>query len=130
MAGVVAVLFATAPPGYAATKLKRSQPGFRTSDRCIACHNGLTTASGRDVSIGFDWRSSIMANSSRDPYWQASVRRETLDHPEVNAAIQDECSVCHMPVTRYEAKLRGRLGEIFSHLPFDTDTQAGGPPCL
>ena len=27
-----------------------------------------------------DWRSSIMANSSRDPYWQASVRRETIDH--------------------------------------------------
>ena len=24
-----------------------------------------------------------MANSSRDPYWQGSVRRESMDHPEL-----------------------------------------------
>ncbi|MFL6354506.1 MAG: hypothetical protein ACJ74Z_22020 [Bryobacteraceae bacterium] len=94
---------------------------FQTSERCVACHNGLTTPSGKDVSIGFDWRASIMANSSRDPYWQASVRRESIDHPESQPAIEDECSVCHMPVTRYEAKLSGHLGEIFSHLPFTAD---------
>ena len=55
---------------------------FRTSDRCVACHNGLTTKDGEDISIGFQWRASIMANSSRDPYWQGSVRRESIDHPE------------------------------------------------
>ena len=91
---------------------------FHTSDRCLACHNGLTTPAGKDVSIGFDWRSSIMANSSRDPYWQGSVRRETLDHPESRAVIEDECSVCHMPVPRYEAKLQGQQGQIFKFLPF------------
>ena len=63
------------------------QPAFQTSDRCLACHNGLTTASGKDVSIGFDWRTSLMANSGRDPYWQAGVRRETIDHPTAKAAI-------------------------------------------
>jgi hypothetical protein len=68
-----------------------------------------------------------MANSSRDPYWQASVRRESIDHPESQAAIEDECSVCHMPIKRYEAKLRGKKGEIFSHLPFDTDQKSGRP---
>ena len=97
------------------------EPAFQTSNRCIACHNELTTPSGRDVSIGFEWRASVMANSARDPYWQASVRRETIDHREAQAAIEDECSACHMPVTRYEAKLRGQLGEVFSHLPFDAD---------
>jgi hypothetical protein len=97
---------------------KALHPKFQTSDRCIACHNGLTTPSGQDVSIGFNWRASIMANSSRDPYWQASVRRETMDHPKVQASIEDECSVCHMPIVRYEAKLHGQLGQIFSHLPF------------
>jgi len=97
---------------------KALHPKFQTSDRCIACHNGLTTPSGQDVSIGFNWRASIMANSSRDPYWQASVRRETIDHPKVRASIEDECSVCHMPVARYEAKLHGQLGQIFSYLPF------------
>jgi len=100
---------------------KALAPKFQTSDRCLACHNQLTTASGKDVSIGFDWRSSIMANSSRDPYWQGSVRRETIDHPTAKAHIEDECSICHMPITRYEAKLQGKPGEIFAHLPFDAD---------
>ncbi len=86
----------------------------------MACHNGITTASGEDVSIGFDWRASIMANSSRDPYWQASVRREITDHPESRAHIEDECSICHMPMARYEAKQKGREGEVFAHIPFDS----------
>jgi len=94
---------------------------FQTSDRCLACHNGLTTPSGKDVSIGFDWRSSIMANSARDPYWQASVRREDIEHPESSAKLEDGCADCHMPIARYQAKLQGRLGEVFAHLPFDND---------
>ncbi len=62
-----------------------------------------------------------MANSSRDPYWQTSVRRETMDHPKARAAIEDECAVCHMPMSRYEAMVNGREGEIFAHLPFKSD---------
>ncbi len=100
---------------------KGDEPQFQTSDRCLACHNGLITASGADVSIGFHWRASIMGNSSRDPYWQGSVRREITDHPESQAHIEDECSICHMPITRYEAKLRGKEGQIFAHLPISTD---------
>ena len=94
----------------------RAKPHFQTSDRCLACHNGMQTPSGEDVSIGFDWRATMMANSSRDPYWQASVRRETMDHPESKKAIEDECAICHMPMARYESKLAGREGEVFSHL--------------
>ena len=100
-------------------------PEFHTSDRCVACHNGLLTPSGEDVSIGFDWRAGMMANSSRDPYWQASVRRESIDHAESKAAIEDECSVCHMPITRYDARVRGQRGEVFSHLPFSSDEREG-----
>src|SRR4051794_23472553 len=54
---------------------------FSHSDNCIACHNNLAGPAGADVSIGTTWRSTMMANSARDPYWQASVRRETIDHP-------------------------------------------------
>ena len=97
-------------------------PQFQTSDRCFACHNGLTTASGEDVSIGLDWRASIMANSARDPYWQASVRRETLDHPESQAKIEDECASCHMPMARYHSKSRGQLGQVFAHLAAPHDS--------
>lgn len=104
---------------------KGPEPLFLTSDRCAACHNDLKTASGQDVSIGFDWRASIMANSSRDPYWQASVRRETLDHSSATSHIEDECSGCHMPLTRYEAKVQGKPGQVFAHLPFSADAKDG-----
>lgn len=109
----------------AAGRHKEIQPQFQTSDRCQVCHNGLQTSAGEDISIGTSWRASIMANSSRDPYWQGSVRRETLDHPEARADIEDECSVCHMPITRYEAKLQGKKGEVFAHLPFEADEKDG-----
>ena len=105
----------------AADQHKDLKPQFHSSDRCLACHNGLTTASGKDVSIGSNWRASIMANSSRDPYWQASVRREDIDHPESKAEIEDACADCHMPMSRYQAKLKGKLGEVFVHIPFDED---------
>lgn len=98
-----------------------SQPKFQTSDRCVACHNGMKTKAGEDFSIGIDWRASIMANSSRDPYWQGSVRRETIDHPNATIDIQDECSHCHMPMSFYQAHLQGKKSEVFSHLLFDTD---------
>lgn len=90
---------------------------FATSDNCLACHNGMRNPSGEDVSIGADWRSSMMANSGRDPYWMAGVRREVADHPTANAAIQDECSVCHLPMARTTHRAEGRPGEIFSHMP-------------
>ncbi|MBV9611805.1 MAG: hypothetical protein JO091_05005 [Acidobacteriaceae bacterium] len=111
----------------AAMAAAKDKPGirFETADRCMACHNELKTASGKDVSIGYAWRASIMANSSRDPYWQASVRRETIDHGAVTAHIEDECSVCHMPVTRYQARLEGKAGQIFVHLPFSDDKKQG-----
>ena len=73
-------------------------PGtFLPAEECMACHNGLTTPHGEDVSIGIAWRASMMANSARDPYWQASVRRETLDHPLRAADIRQECAICHRP---------------------------------
>jgi len=90
---------------------------FQPSERCLACHNGLTTPSGEDISIGSNWRTSMMANAGRDPYWMAGVRRESIDHPMAKAAIEDECSICHMPAATYEARLAGHEGEVFSHLP-------------
>ncbi len=97
---------------------------FQTSDRCVACHNGLKTPTGQDVSIGLAWRAIIMANSSRDPYWQASVRRETMDHPTAAHEIEDECSVCHMPIAHYEAKENGQKSEVLSFLPFEAHPEA------
>ena len=90
---------------------------FVTSESCMACHNGLVTPAGEDVSIGVGWRGSMMANAARDPYWHAAVRRETMVHPTASAAIQNECSACHMPMARFQANAEGHRGEVFSHLP-------------
>ena len=90
---------------------------FAPSEQCLACHNSLMTPEGKDVSIGSDWRASMMANAARDPYWQAAVRREVMDHPEARAAIEHECAACHMPMSRFQAKAGGGRGEVFSHLP-------------
>ena len=57
-----------------------------------------------------------MANSARDPYWHAAVRREVLDHPAAQAAIEDKCSTCHMPMARFDAAAAGGQGEVFANL--------------
>jgi cytochrome c551/c552 len=90
---------------------------FKTSGNCMPCHNSLVAPSGEDVSMGASWRASMMANSARDPYWQAAVRREAIDYPSVAADIQDECAICHMPMARATANAAGRKGQVFAHLP-------------
>jgi len=111
-AGLVASAWSSENP------VKSRVPHFQTSDRCVACHNGLSTRKGEDISIGLSWQPTMMANSARDPYWQASIRRETIDHPESGAAIEDECSICHMPMARFESHLANSEGSVFSHLGF------------
>ena len=110
-------------------------PFFRTGDRCVGCHSGVTSPAGEDVSIGYDWRASMMANSARDPYWQAAVRREVMDHPGEQEAIEDECSKCHMPMARATAASAGRPGRVFEHLageaaePGETSLAMDGVSC-
>jgi hypothetical protein len=90
---------------------------FAPPGDCVACHNNLVSPAGEDVSIGAAWSGTIMANSARDPYWQASVRRETIDHPKRAADIEDECAACHMPAGQKAARAAGGLGQVFAHLP-------------
>ena len=99
------------PPGVAPDDL------FQLSSDCLACHNGLTTPAGEDVSIGVQWRASMMANASRDPYWHAAVRRETLDHPSQAAAIETECSICHMPMAHTRSTALGEVARVFDNIP-------------
>ncbi|MCU0665327.1 MAG: hypothetical protein MUC50_23745, partial [Myxococcota bacterium] len=101
---------------------------FEPSDQCLACHNGLVSRSGEDVSIGTRWRSTIMAHAAKDPYWHAGVRRETLEHPKAKEAIEDKCSTCHMPMARFASRQMGQKGEVLSRLRgglVDTSTRNG-----
>ena len=81
----------------------------RPSDNCMACHNGLTTPTGEDVSIGVD--------VARDDDGQLVARSRTgrrrsaarsIDHPTRAAEIEDECAACHMPMLQRTARSRGR----------------------
>lgn len=90
---------------------------FQSAEACMSCHNNLITPSGEDVSIGISWRTSMMANSARDPYWHAAVRREVMDHPESQAAIENECATCHMPMAHYQANANGEMLSVFDNLP-------------
>ena len=115
---LLTILLQSAPASPAQRPHPAVRPGdlFATSHECLACHNGMTAPSGDDVSIGVTWRATMMANSSRDPYWQASVRRETLDHPRAAAAIEDECSTCHMPMAHTAARASGTPANVFQQL--------------
>lgn len=107
----------TAERGTSVRRTHEDLSLFTHSENCVACHNNLFAPSGEEVSIGATWRSTMMANSARDPYWQAGVRRETIDHPMHGVAIQDECAECHMPMATQIARAAGGKGEVFAHLP-------------
>jgi hypothetical protein len=119
---VVALALLALPPASRAQTNAQQSPAddFRTSARCANCHNKLKTSKGEDVSIGLEWSASIMANSARDPYWQGSVRREAIDHPESSAAIQSECASCHMPLQYQQDKAKNRETALFSRLPLSS----------
>lgn len=84
---------------------------FSGSGNCSLCHtsgNGAnTTIAGEDVSPPSGWRSSMMASAARDPFWQAMVVAESMDHPELVEVIQDKCTNCHIPMGHEEAHAGG-----------------------
>lgn len=116
VAFVIAFATAASVPAALAASGTSFPDLFKPSSQCIACHNNILGPQGQDLSIGYPWRTSMMANSSRDPYWQAGVRREVMDHPEAKAEIEDVCSTCHMPMARFQAHAEGAKGQVFAHL--------------
>ncbi|MBN1351660.1 T9SS type A sorting domain-containing protein [candidate division KSB1 bacterium] len=80
---------------------------FSGSGICALCHvsnSGVfLTHDGKDISPVTLWRSTMMANSSKDPLWQAKVTTEVVEHPALQAVIEDKCTTCHTPMGRTEA---------------------------
>jgi len=75
---------------------------FSGSGNCATCHDGLTDTSGENVSIARDWGTSMMANATKDPFWQAKVAAEIERNPHLATRINDTCSKCHAPMANYE----------------------------
>lgn len=94
---------------------------FAGSGNCAQCHSNLSDANGNDVSIDTHWRSTIMANAAKDPYFLAKVASEVTDLPELAEVIEDTCATCHMPMARTQAVSDGTstnmLGNGFLSTP-------------
>jgi len=84
---------------------------FPTAKTCGGCHghdpnmSAFITSTGEDVNIYDDWRSTMMANSAKDPFWRAKVSHEIMVNPSHSKELQDKCTSCHAPGGHYQAKL-------------------------
>lgn len=71
---------------------------FSASGACAVCHQKMVDQAGTDISVDTLWRSSMLANAARDPYWLATVRSEVNQAPQLSLVIQKKCATCHMPM--------------------------------
>lgn len=78
---------------------------FDTSGICATCHANMFDEHGNNISFDAAWAATMMANSGRDPYWRAGLRRETLENPDFADFIEDKCATCHMPLARTTTNL-------------------------
>jgi hypothetical protein len=94
---------------------------FSASGACAVCHTGLATEAGVDVSTDSYWRSTMMANAARDPYWQAAVRKEILANGKYRDVIEDKCATCHMPMARTTMAAAGTTAHVLDQGLLDAE---------
>jgi hypothetical protein len=80
---------------------------FVGSGNCAICHSNLSDQAGNDVSNDSHWRSAMMANSARDPFWLAKVSLEVARNPALKDVIEDKCANCHTPMVHTEVSAKG-----------------------
>lgn len=80
---------------------------FSGSGICAQCHNDIKDSEGNDMSIVSAWETTMMANATRDPFWQAKLRSELNRTPSQQTFIQDTCTRCHAPMANEEARKQG-----------------------
>ena len=87
---------------------------FVGSGHCNGCHGhdpsgySMVTTDGRDVNVVDAWRSSMMANSARDPFWRAKVSHEVLVNPGHQVELENKCTTCHAPMGNFEHHYTGQ----------------------
>lgn len=103
--------------GYRAAALpldSTSNTYFAGSGHCNGCHghdplgNASVTQDGQDVNVVDAWRSSMMANSARDPFWRAKVSHEVLVNPAHQVELENKCTACHAPMGHFEHHMTGQ----------------------
>lgn len=95
---------------------------FAGSGKCNGCHGhdvqgiGSITESGWDVNVVDHWRSTLMANSAKDPFWRAKVTHEVAVNPSHQLELEDKCTSCHAPFGHFNAKLLGAEHYSFAEM--------------
>ena len=103
---------------------------FRDAEACGQCHlvkddtSVLHDQSGANVSPVLLWRSSMMANAARDPYYLAVFSEELARAPSQRAEIEALCTRCHAPAGHEE------LAQVGQHLTFEELTSGTSPAAL
>lgn len=116
-------------PHHATTEDAAAAPGVAHSSLCAQCHSyaetasGLRDADGRNIAPYDLWQGTMMANSARDPLWQAVMSVEVATLPDHRDQIEAECMKCHAPVAS-AVGLQKHESDRFSHL-LDCDSQLG-----
>ena len=79
-----------------------SNTWFSGSGLCVMCHDShdiaMRDSDGHDVSPVSQWRSTMLANASKDPFWRAKVRHEGLVNPSHKEGLENVCTRCHAPM--------------------------------
>ncbi len=87
---------------------------FAASGKCVTCHGYdsdlIASIDNNDVDVNVvdDWRSTMMANSAKDPFWRAKVSHEVLVNPGHQTELEDKCTSCHAPMGHFNAKHIGQ----------------------
>ncbi len=95
---------------------------FSGSGNCADCHTGngvVLSLNGVDISPPTYWRSTMMANSSKDPLWRAMVSEEVQEFPTLQDTIETLCTKCHAPMGYTEALYNGQTSYTMAELRED-----------
>ncbi len=95
---------------------------FSGSGNCADCHTGngdVLSLNGVDISPPTYWRSTMMANSSKDPLWRAVVSAEVEEFPALQDTIETLCTKCHAPMGYTQALYDGHSSYTIAELRGD-----------
>ena len=91
---------------------------FSGSGQRTGCHGkdaneyaGIS-AEGWEVNVTDHWRSSIMGNSVKDPFWKANVSHELAMNPDNQLELEDKFTSCNSPSGNFVPHYDG-----FTHYP-------------
>ena len=95
---------------------------FAGSGLCEVCHASdgvVLTVNGLDVSPITYWRSTMMGNASKDPFWRAVVAEEVHNFPALQQTIETTCTKCHSPQGYTEAIYNGQTTYSMAQMKAD-----------